>query len=296
MNKIKEILIFVGLTTFASVSFGQSLSSGSLFDEILFNWSNSISVESMYGYRAKSDMSKGLDGDFSSQSVGATIKIQGVSKSKKHALTSYVNYSYLDADFDSVNSPFSEINTLSASTLYFYNFDSRWSAFGMGQISFSAEDTSNWDDGMQGYFGAGAMYSFSEKFRLGFGACAYSRIDRSWLGFPIVFIDWKITDNLSLRTFSGIALLYDVCGNEKLVLDTSIEYKNKYSRLDEGASVRDEYGEWTVGVTYKPIKNFYIGAHVGFDFGRELDFKKSTQQDIEIDVAPVFYLNVGFIL
>ncbi len=276
------------------VNFAKAQSAGTtLFDEIVYNWHNAVSVETMYTYTGKSDISKDSVGDFSSNSIGATFKIQSVNSSKKHALTSYINYNYLNADFDCPNKPFDEINTLAFSAFYVYNIDKKWSFFANGKISFSAEDTSSWGDGTQGFIGVGAIYSFNDEFKLGFGAMAYSRLDRDWLGFPTLFIDWKITERLTLRTFSGAALLYDVMGDGLLVVDVTAEYKNSYASLENDLSLRDSYGEISLGVITYPSKRFFVGARLGVNFGREMEFRQSTTLKIEIDAAPTFSLFGG---
>ncbi len=280
------------ISTFALLANAQSAGT-TIFDEIVYNWRNAVSIETMYTYTGKSDISKDRNGDFSSNSIGATFKIQGVSSSKKHALTSYINYNYLNADFDCINKPFDEISTLTLSTFYVYKINEKWAAFADGRISFSAEDTSDWGDGTQGSIGLGAIYSFSDEFKLGFGAVAYSRLDRDWLGFPIAFIDWKITERLTLRTFSGAALMYDALGNGLLIVDVKAEYKNSYARLNDNSSIRDSYGEFSVGALARPSKRFFVGARLGVNFAREMEFRKSSIRKIEVDPAPTFSIFGG---
>ena len=293
MKHIKRTVKIVLLLAACGSLRAQSLKDSTLFDEILLSWQNSITVEGAYSYRGASNISGGASGDFSSNKASATIKTQGISKSQKHALTAFVNYTYLDAHFSPQNNLFNEIHSLKASAFYAYNIDKRWSAFATGSLTFSAEQTGDWGDGMHGFAGCGAIYKFSDALSAGFGGAAYSRMDRDWIGFPVVFVDWRITERLSLRTFSGAALLYDIFGDGSLVADAACEYKNSYSRLKTGESARDSCGEFTVGATWKPCPRFFAGAHIGFDFAREMSFEKSARADVDIDAAPVFYVNLG---
>jgi hypothetical protein len=274
--------------------FGQSIGDSSLFNEIVLDWNNAISLEASCGHFAQADISGGRDGDMASTHSSITLKAQGISKSKIHALTSYITYQRKDFDFDCINNPFSEINTLTASTFYVYNIDSKWAIFANGLVDFSAEEFCDWENGVHGFIAMGAIYTFSETFRLGFGAGAYSRLDTDWTGFPLIFIDWQITEKLSLRTYSGASLLYDVYGNEKLVFDITTEYKNTYSRLKDESSIRDSYWLVTVGATWKPTRNTYIGVHIGASFEREIKFRRSTTSDIESDATAVVFINAGF--
>ena len=293
MNICKKIIIG-SLLSVASSLFGQAIGDASLFNEIVLGWNNAISFEASCGYFAEADISGGSEGEMSSVHSSITLKAQGLSKSKVHALTSYITYQRKDFDFDCVGKSFSEINTLTASTFYVYNIDTKWAIFVNGLLNFSAEEFCDWENGVSGFVATGAIYTFNEDFRLGFGACAYSRLDRDWIGFPIVFVDWQITEKLSLRTYSGASLLYDVYGYEKLVIDFTMEYKNVYSRLKDDSSIRDSYWLATIGATWKPTKNLFVGLHVGASFEREIKFHRSYVSDIESDACPVVFVNAGF--
>ena len=135
---------------------------------------------------------------------------------------------------------------------------------------------------------------------VGIGAMAYSRLDNTWLGLPVGFIDWKITDRLRLRTFSGAALLYDIFGDNSLILNAVAEYRNSYYRLansSEGRrSVSDSFVQFSVGATYNISKRAYISAAIGGNFNREIALRINSRSsgEYEIDAAPFFSLHAGF--
>lgn len=150
------------------------------------------------------------------------------------------------------------------------------------------------------FAGAGASYSFCENLTAGIGAIAYSRVDNTWIGLPVAFIDWNISDRLKLRTFSGAALLYDLFGDNSLVLNAVFEYRNSYYRLEEreGArrSVSDSFYQFSVGATYNISGRAYVSAAVGGNFGRELDMRRNSRsaEEYEVDAAPFFSVHAGF--
>lgn len=119
-------------------------------------------------------------------------------------------------------------------------------------------------------------------------------MDNTWIGLPVAFIDWNISDRLKLRTFSGAALLYDVFGDNSLVLNAVFEYRNSYYRLEEreGArrSVSDSFYQFSVGATYNISGRAYVSAAVGGNFGRELDMRRNSRsaEEYEVDAAPFF--------
>ena len=298
MNFIKKIFPPICAVCFASACLAQSGLGTSFFDELVSDWHNSISLEGYGEYAAKTDIHGAASGTFQTQRYAATLKSQGISESKKHALTAYVQYSRLEADFGgsySADAPFDNLDALTTSLFYVYNIERHWSAFVFGSVKFSAENASDWNLGATSFIGAGAMYAVSENFSIGFGAAAYSRLSRDWLGFPAAFVQWRITEKLSLKTFSGATLLYDCFGDGSLVLDTSIEYANTYSRLRDGGVLRDSCWLYSVGATWKPSEHFYVGLHVGANFARELDFEKSRRRDIDADAAPMVFLSVGIL-
>lgn len=298
MHFIKKIFLSACAVFFASTCLAQSGLGTSFFDELVSDWHNSFSLEGYGECVAKTDIHGATSGTFQTQRYAATLKSQGISESKKHALTAYVQYSRLEADFGgsySADAPFDNLDALTTSFFYVYNIERQWSAFAFGSVKFSAENAADWNLGATGFVGAGALYAVSESLSIGFGAAAYSRLSRDWIGIPTVFVQWRITEKLSLKTFSGATLLYDYFGDGSLVFDTSIEYANTYSRLSDGGVLRDSCWLYGVGATWKPAKHFYIGLHVGANFARELDFKKSDRRNIDADAAPMVFLSVGIL-
>lgn len=286
-------IIFTVCCASASV-LAQTHKSATMFDEFAGFWSSSPTFEAHYAYTGGGDVSGGARGNFSSHEAGATVKFAGVSKNKRTASV-YATYSRLVADFDSPTAPFGSLDTLKAAAFYHYGIDERWGVFANGLVGFSAENAQNWCDGAAGYVGAGATYAFSEKLRVGFGAAAYSRLQNDWLGFPVAFVEWKITEQLTLKTLSGATLMFDVFRDNSLVLNAEIEYRNSYARLKNKAALRDSYWQFTIGAMWSPLPNFYAAANVGFNFAREMEFRHSPIADTDISTAPVVMLNAGFV-
>lgn len=86
---------------------------------------------------------------------------------------------------------------------YFAN--ERWTVYAIPSLRFNAESGASLSDGMNGGLLAGAAYRFSDTLTLGPGVGAFTEIEDDMSFFPILLIDWKITETLFLETGSGFA-------------------------------------------------------------------------------------------
>lgn len=127
---------------------------------------------------------------FGVYSASANVKFQGA-YADKHFLTLSLNYTYSQYDFSSAAAPFSSANGASALAFYTARISERWGAFGIASASIGSETGASIWGGRTMLAGAGASYSFCESLTVGIGAMAYSRLDNTWLGLPVGFIDWE---------------------------------------------------------------------------------------------------------
>ena len=203
MNLRKIFYASICAPLFACALNAQMLTSGATAINILApKWKMGVSVDASGEYSAPADLSTKIDGDLAVYSASANVKFQGA-YADKHFLTLSLNYTYSQYDFSSAASPFSSANGASALAFYTARISERWGAFAIASASIGSETGASIWGGRTMLAGAGASYSFCEDLTVGIGAMAYSRLDNTWLGLPVGFIDWKITDRLRLRTFSG---------------------------------------------------------------------------------------------
>ena len=299
---MKNLKIFLSAAAFAAAcqSGAQMLTSGPTPINILApQWKMGVSADAAGEFSLPADMSEDLGGDLGVYSASANVKFQGA-YSDRHFLTVSLNYTYSRYDFSSDAAPFSSMDKTSALAFYTTRIDERWGVFGIAGASFGAQAGESLWGGRSMFAGTGASYSFCENLTAGIGAIAYSRVDNTWIGLPVAFIDWNISDRLKLRTFSGAALLYDVFGDNSLVLNAVFEYRNSYYRLEEreGArrSVSDSFYQFSVGATYNISGRAYVSAAVGGNFDRELDMRRNSRsaEEYEVDAAPFFSVHAGF--
>ena len=86
---------------------------------------------------------------------------------------------------------------------YFAN--EHWTVYAIPSLRFNAESGASLNDGRNGGLIAGAAYKISDTLSIGPGLGVFSEIEDSTSVFPILVIDWKITDTLSLETGGGFA-------------------------------------------------------------------------------------------
>ncbi len=89
------------------------------------------------------------------------------------------------------------------SAQYFANDE--WTLYAIPSVRFNAESGASFDDGINGGLLAGASYRVNDTLTIGPGFGAFTEIEDSMSFFPILLIDWKITDTLSLETGRGFA-------------------------------------------------------------------------------------------
>jgi len=72
-------------------------------------------------------------------------------------------------------------------------------------LRFNAESGASLNDGKNGGVLAGAAYRVNDRLTIGPGIGVFSEIEDDTSFFPILIVDWKITDTLSLETGRGFA-------------------------------------------------------------------------------------------
>lgn len=86
-----------------------------------------------------------------------------------------------------------------------YLASDKWTLFGLPILRYTSEKGADLDDGRELGLLAGASYRFSNKLTLGPGLGYFNGIGGEDDVFPILLVNWKITDSLSLETGRGTA-------------------------------------------------------------------------------------------
>lgn len=101
--------------------------------------------------------------------------------------------------------PWDRIREVRISVPLQYFANDNWTVYAIPSLRFNAESGASLSDGRNGGLLAGAAYRVSDSLTIGPGFGLYSEIEDSSSLFPILIIDWKISDTLSLETGGGFA-------------------------------------------------------------------------------------------
>ena len=163
----------------------------------------------------------------------------------------------------------------------------------------SSADVGNaWSGGGFGVVG----FRVSDRLSLGFGAGASSQLEDDPFVFPVVTIEWQITDRLRLENeMLGVRLTFEV--NDRLDLYARGAYERREYRLDDGHALigegvfRDTRVPLGFGVSWRPVEGLDVGLEAGASLLTELEFETSGGREVEetdADAAPYIALRVRY--
>jgi len=101
--------------------------------------------------------------------------------------------------------PWERIREFRVSVPVQYFASQAWTYYAIPSIRFNAESGASMSDGGNGGLLAGAAYRVNDTLTIGPGFGYFTEIEDDASFFPILLIDWKITDTLSLETGKGFA-------------------------------------------------------------------------------------------
>lgn len=180
----------------------------------------------------------------------------GYSWTRRNSLAVAVSYSYDDYSFSSNSpaqpsglKPWEDIHTLSLSLPLRWGVSERWSSFFVPSVTSTGESGADFGDTVTGGILGGFAYRFSDSLTIGPGLGIVSQLEDDPSIFPILLIDWNITDKLSLETGRGLAatlgpgltLNYQV--NPSWNVAIGGRYERLRFRLDSNSEVPDGIGE-----------------------------------------------------
>jgi hypothetical protein len=212
-----------------------------------------------------------------------------------------------NADF-SGSRPWKRINRLRFSVPVNWAVDDHWTLFFLPTLRFYGESGADLGDSATGGGLAGFSYRFSDRLTLGPGLGVLSRLEDSVNVFPILIIDWEITDRLSLKTGRGLgatqgpglALSYRASDAWSLALGG--RYESLRFRLDDSGPAPDGVGEdrsfpLYLSATYNRGRDLQLSVIGGVELGGTLRVEDSrgrriTKQDY--DTAPFLGLSFNF--
>jgi hypothetical protein len=212
------------------------------------------------------------------------------------------DYTFRDGDGVSVDAPWDEIDDRRASLPMRFALGQTSTLFAIPSVRYNGEgDASSGDSRTWGAFG-GVAWRLGEDLTIGPGLGAFSRLEGSTRVFPILLIDWNITERWSLSTGRGLAasqgpgLTLGYRLSEQWRLGLAGRYEEVQFRLGSDAAAPGGVGEdralplvFTAG--WEPNESVRLGVFAGLEFGGELtlyDAAGRTIESREYDTVPVY--------
>jgi hypothetical protein len=263
-----------------------------------------------YLHQFKTDIDNG--GDFS---VDRFFVQGGVTYSPQiqRSVSLALGYGYNGYDFSGSGGfgalqPWSNINSYRISTPVRWGFDDKWTLFFIPTLRFTAESGADLDDAAQGGGFAGFSYRFSDRLTLGPGIGALTQIEDSASVFPVLLIDWKITDRVSLKTGRGTGatlgpgLALDWRASEKWSLSLGGRYEKLRFRLDEQGLQPNGVGEDRsfpifAGINYTHSRRFQVSLVGGVEVGGKLSvYDRDGNEIVRESYDPAPFIGLAFSL
>ncbi len=176
--------------------------------------------------------------------------------------------------------PWENIHTLSIAALLSLDMNDDWTAFGGPVVQFAREDNVGLDDSFIGGAVVGATYKVSSSLTVGGGIGVVTQIEDDTRLFPVIVLEWEISDTLRLTSQtsgaagrSGIELVYDLGNDWETAIGGGYDFRR--FRLDDEGIAPDGVGEETrlpirARLSYRASDNFVIDLYAGIAMSSEL--------------------------
>jgi hypothetical protein len=176
--------------------------------------------------------------------------------------------------------------------------DQHWAWFVGGIIQVSGEpDADIGDSATYGGF-AGARYAFSENFGLSFGFAAKSRLEDDAIVIPLIGLDWKINERVTVATEGTFGFITVKLADEwNAVVSGGWELRDY--RLDDDAILPDGVvsdSRVPIGLAFewKPSPNTTLSIGGGVVVWQEFEFRDNDGDDVsETNTDPAPFIGVS---
>ncbi|MBX3363978.1 MAG: hypothetical protein KF866_04365 [Phycisphaeraceae bacterium] len=190
-----------------------------------------------------------------------------------------------------------------------WKLDDRWSIFLGGGGRFALEPGASWGKSFAPIGLAGATYVFNDRLVLGGGLAIADQLEDSVLVLPLIIVNWRITDRLTLSNGAGglrratwLQLSYAIDDNWVVYCEGGYAFRD--FRLDSDGPTpdgvfRERRLPVGVGVLFNAGPNIKLGLRGGFAFGGNIEVTDSSgsrlfDQDLDGSAYLGFDVNLRF--
>jgi len=202
--------------------------------------------------------------------------------------------------------PWEDIHSLRFSIPLRWKINEQWTGFVSPTIRFTGEKEADFDNALTGAGFAGFSYRYSDSLTIGPGIGVLTQLEDSTRVIPILIINWKITDTLSLNTGRGIGatlgpgLTFDWRPSRVWSFSIGGRYERLRFRLDEEGTVPNGIGDDLSlpifgGIAYSFTPMIRIGVLGGVEVGGELRLEDENGNTIiKENHDPAGFLGITF--
>jgi len=256
-------------------------------------WSTVVQGGAVYQF--DTDLDEG--GSYSSGRYNIEVG-QSYGWTRKDTATLALSYSLDSYDFSdgkpggiAFGAPWEDIHTLSISAPLRMGVGDKWTAFLIPSIRSTGESGAEFSETITAAAFTGISYKLSDRLTIGPGIGASTQLEESTSIFPVLIVNWKITDKLSLETGRGLAatlgpgLTLNYQATPKLRLGMGGRYEKLRFRLDKDGTVADGIGEDSsfplfANATYNLNQKSSVSLVAGLETGGELKIENSKGNSI----------------
>jgi hypothetical protein len=212
------------------------------------------------------------------------------------------DYSFEDGDGTGSTDPWGDIEDTRVSLSGRFGFGQKGTLFIIPSLRFDgAEEASTSDSRTWGVLG-GVAWRLDENLTIGPGVGVFSKLEGNARVFPILLIDWDISERWNLSTGRGLAssqgpgLTLSYTLNPNWSFGLSGRYEDIEFRLDDegpapGGIGRNQSLPLVLSARLEPDADTRFSAFMGFEFGGKLTLMDASDKKIQqadYDPAPVF--------
>lgn len=163
-----------------------------------------------------------------------------------------------DGDFSGLR-PWDDIRDVRLSGSVFWQPTDRWELFAIPTLRWDAESGASLDDGRIAGLLTAASFKVNDRLSIGPGVGVFSELEDDTDFFPILAVDWRITDRLSLTTGRGFAasrgpgLTLNWEANDRWSLGLGARYEKDRFRLDDRGVAPGGIGQATSTPIYLAV-------------------------------------------
>jgi hypothetical protein len=240
-------------------------------------WGPSMKVGSLYNF--STDMEGG--GSFAVNRYFAEVGVAHMWSFDRMVAFS-AGFGQDDYQFSNVGTqPWNNINSYRMSMFARWRVSDQWVLFASPSIRSYGETGVDFDDALVGSFFGGASYTFGDHLTLGPGLVIAGQIEDETRYFPVLLVNWNITERLSLETGGGFAatagpglsLTYTISDRWKAGLTG--RYEMMRFRLNRDGLAKNGVGEdrsvpLLASLAYYIYPGGFVGGMVGYNFSGKL--------------------------